>query len=206
MLGLGERRPGPVRHLGRRLARVRRAAGRSPRRSRGSRRAQARAPWRRSAAATRCISCASACGSSGARDRHQPVGGIDAAAGKHELARHELVPLHGACRAAPSARGPLRSTRISVAASFGRTYGMAEVALDLVHALHEAVHPFDRSAGLSLIGVASCRLRAPRVGAARARTLARGRVGRPALRAGHSGLRTEARSAARRRPAPPRRA
>ena len=69
------------------------------------------------------------------RDRHEPVDRIDAAARKDELARHEFVALDGACRAAPWARRPERSTRISVAASFGPHIGRGEVALDFVHPL-----------------------------------------------------------------------
>ena len=89
-------------------------------------RTAASASARALAALGRCtlrISCASACGSSVARDRHLPVARLDAAAGKHELAGHEFSAARGACPAAPSARRRSGRRRISVAASRGCRFG-----------------------------------------------------------------------------------
>src|SRR5262249_7906453 len=75
-----------------------------------------------------------------ARDRHALVGGIDPAAREDELSRHELVALMALAEQhlghatgavdQDQGRGVLRTDRLE-----------REVAVDLVHAAHELVHP-----------------------------------------------------------------
>ena len=56
----------------------------------------------------------------GTRDRHELVDRVDPAAGKDEPSRHEFVALMTLAEE-DLGTGPERSTRMSVAASFGRT-------------------------------------------------------------------------------------
>ena len=119
---------------------ARRAAGRSPRRSRGSRRAPARAPWRRSAGCTLRISFASARGSSGARDRHLPVAGSTRPPGNTNLPGMNTWPCMALAHQHLRRRRRCGRRRISVAASSAQVRDGLARASTSVQALGEVGH------------------------------------------------------------------
>ena len=162
--------------------------------SRGRRRARRRARIRRSALATRSLSFASHVGMQLADRRISRVERLDAAAGKHELARHEFVAVRGGGRAAPSASAPERSISIRVAASRGSLSGNDWSRSDLVM---RSAQTLPRSSSSRVI-VPSVACRAGGIACVRSRSRS---CADAAARPSDAAFRDKARSAARRQPA-----
>ena len=134
-----------------------------------------------------------------ARDRHLAVDRIDAAAGKHELAGHEDVTRRGACPSAPSAPG-----RCGRAGSASRHPSACTLGWPGSASVREALQQLGgRSVSVHRRRLPRNVLLARRRGAVAILLAAAARTAGAARRS-RRGLRTEARSGARRRPARPR--